>query len=757
MVDTNKEEINNGVRLSWNVFPGNKLDMARFVVPVGLHYNPMKRSENLQLLEYDPILCKTCKSVISPFCHIDFRAKSWDCPFCLTKHAFPSNYANFITESNLPAELIQEYTTIEYKLNKKETNFPTFLFLIDLSIDEEELQELKESIQNTLQNMPTDCQIGIITFGNMCNVVELGFTEFPKMYVFKGDKDYKTNEIQEQLGLISKHDPRTTSHSQTRKFILPLKDCEYTVSSFLDDLSGDLFPKGQGERRGNCSGLALHVAISLLESVAGGEPARILFFLGNACSIGPGQIVGLKLSETIRNYVDFEKKNTNTNYFKTAVDFYEKLATRASRAGIVIDVFSCSLNQVGLLEMKCLPEYTGGYMILTDFFSTMIFKDSLRKIFEVDEEGNLKMAFRGRVDMFVTQPIKIAGGIGYMLSLNQPFGTMVSTDNPIGQSGTRSWSLGGMDQNSTYTFVFDVDSNTSNNMNNARRCIIQILTTYVAGDRTTRLRVTTLLRKISTDFSSNKFEVAGSFDQEAAAVLFARMCVEKGYKEESIEVLRWLDKGLIRLITKFAEYNKDDVKSFRLSKEFSYFPQFIFYLRRSHFIQNFNASPDEISFYKTSLLHENVTNATIMIQPVLFSYTAENPEATPVFLEVDNMKNDWVLLLDAFFFICVWHGETVCKWRDAEYHMDPEYENIKFMLDNPQEYAQSIIQERMPVPRFVSCDYGTGQERLIKCVVNPGTSGSAQGSNVYTDGYASDDVSLKIFMDHLVKKAVQGN
>ena len=29
------------------------------------------------------------------------------------------------------------------------------------------------------------------------------------------------------------------------------------------------------------------------------------------------------------------------------------------------------------------------------------------------------------------------------------------------------------------------------------------------------------------------------------------------------------------------------------------------------------------------------------------------------------------------------------------------------------------MKERMPVPKFVSCDYGSGQERLLKYVVNP--------------------------------------
>jgi len=282
---------------------------------------------------------------------------------------------------------------------------------------------------------------------------------------------------------------------------------------------------------------------------------------------------------------------------------------------------------------------------------------------------------------------------------------------------------------------------------------IQILTTFIAGDRSQRLRITTVVKKIIADLNTphNNNEISQSFDQEASCVLVARMCVLRGYTDESREILKWVDKSLIKLMNKFSSYNKDDVRSFKLSSSFFYFPQFIFYLRRSHFILNFNASPDEVTYYKTLLMHETVNNATIMIQPILFAYSPEKPEATPVFLDLDSMKNDNVLLLDAFFFVVVWHGTDVCNWRDDGLQNDPEYENIRMMLDNPQEYAQSIITDRLPVPRFVSCDSGTGQERLVKSTVNPST---GTKNKVADDGFFSDDVSLKVFMEFLVKLTV---
>ena len=94
-------------------------------------------------------------------------------------------------------------------------------------------------------------------------------------------------------------------------------------------------------------------------------------------------------------------------------------------------------------------------------------------------------------------------------------------------------------------------------------------------------------------------EMAYGFDRETAAVLMARYAVYQTNETESMDVIRWLDRQLIKLVARFAEYKKDDPSSFKLSREFSLFPQFMFYLRRSQFLHTFNASPDESEYYKS--------------------------------------------------------------------------------------------------------------------------------------------------------------
>ena len=56
MIDINNEETQNAVRMSWNILPANAVDLQRYIIPCGIHYTPLKKVENLQLLEYEPIL-----------------------------------------------------------------------------------------------------------------------------------------------------------------------------------------------------------------------------------------------------------------------------------------------------------------------------------------------------------------------------------------------------------------------------------------------------------------------------------------------------------------------------------------------------------------------------------------------------------------------------------------------------------------------------------------------------------------------------
>lgn len=52
------------------------------------------------------------------------------------------------------------------------------------------------------------------------------------------------------------------------------------------------------------------------------------------------------------------------------------------------------------------------------------------------------------------------------------------------------------------------------------------------------------------DASANLHHISAGFDQEAAAVLMARMVVYRAETDDGPDVLRWVDRMLIRLVSK---------------------------------------------------------------------------------------------------------------------------------------------------------------------------------------------------------------
>jgi protein transport protein SEC23 len=76
------------------------------------------------------------------------------------------------------------------------------------------------------------------------------------------------------------------------------------------------------------------------------------------------------------------------------------------------------------------------------------------------------------------------------------------------------------------------------------------------------------------------------------------------------------------------------------------------------------------------------------------------------------------------------------------------------MLEVPIEDANFIMQERFPMPRFFVTSPGESSERKIKVRVNP-SSLSQANSSVESGNYFTEDVSLNVFMQHLIKMAVQ--
>ncbi|KAF1809982.1 hypothetical protein P152DRAFT_144790 [Eremomyces bilateralis CBS 781.70] len=756
-------EDRDGVRLSWNTFPSSRIEATRLVVPIGALYTPLKEKETPPL-QYEPVSCKApCRAVLNPFCQVDMRARLWICPFCLQRNGLPPHYKD-ISQDQIPPELHPTNTTIEYRLARPAPSPPIFLFVLDTCQEEDSLKALKDSVIMSLQLLPPYALVGLITYGTMTQVHEIGYTECPKSYVFRGSKDYGAKQVQEMLGLATPGMARPNIAPQpgqirapmgpAARFLLPVQQCEFQLTNALEQLQRDPWPVANDKRALRCTGVALSVAVGLLESSFQNSGGRVMLFTGGPCTEGPGMVVSPELREAIRSHHDIDRDNIK--HYKRALKFYDNLAKRTAHNGHIIDIFAGCLDQVGLLEMKGLANSTGGHMILTDSFTSSMYKQSFARVFDRDANDNLLMGFNASLEVITTKELKVTGLIGHAVSMNKKSASVGETECGIGN--TCSWKMCGIDPAASYGIFFEIASQVAANQmqQGPQKGMVQFLTYYQHSSGQYHLRVTTVARNLSGP--SGDPAIAQSFDQEAAAVLMSRIAVFKAEVDDGPDVLRWVDRMLIRLCSRFAEYRKDDPSSFRLEKNFTLYPQFMFHLRRSQFLQVFNNSPDETAFYRHVLNHEDVNNSLIMMQPTLDSYGFDHEGSQAVLLDSTSIQPETVLLLDTFFHILIFHGETMAEWRKAGYQDQEGYENFSTLLEAPKEDAKELIQDRFPLPRFIVCDAGGSQARFLLSKLNPSTTHTTGTYGVSQNAQTifTDDVSLQTFMDHLMKLAVSG-
>lgn len=782
MADIYEIEDIDGVRFNWNTFPVTRLESENMASPVGCLYTPLLPRDDLPVANYDPQVCRKCRSILNVFSQIDMNNGIWNCPICANRNQLPPQYKN-ISAENVPIELVPQASTMEYILNRSQPPPPpAFIYVIDLCQDPEDLKSLKDSLIQSLDLHPPGCFFGLITFDSVVNVHELSFSSCSKKYVFSGKKELKSLDVQEQLGIKGNASRPWNQQLQSNsinntinRFLLPLanEESKTQIIKTIQSLDVSKWTIKPGHRALRVTGSALNIASCIAEGSYVQCAAKITLFAAGACTFGPGQIVGTELKEPLRSHSDIEKGSAK--HYKEAVKLYKKLATKAigvnrdsndkffdnsSTTTFSVDIFAGCYDQVGIYEMRHLSNKTGGVLVVTDSFQTSIFKNSFLTTFNKDEEGYPLTYFDGKLEVFTSQKLKVAGIIGHCQSLKKDADNV--SDIQVGEGNTNQWKMCSISPKHTYAIFFDIQTVGSSEQRAAfvPEVYIQYQTTYRHTDGTFRTRVTTLNR-----LTSNRGELASSFDQEAAAVLYARLVVHKLENGgEYSDLLRWIDKSLVKLCSAFGDYSKNDASSFRLSHKFSLLPQFIYHLRRSQFLQVFNCSPDETAFYHHTLLRVDVRDSLVMIQPTLVRFKADGSEPEPVLLDSASLTPDSVLLLDAFFYTVIYFGHVAAEWRDANYPRD-EYPGVHEMIDGAKEEAAALISDRFPLPRYVTCDEGKSQARFLYSKLNPSEndgkiSGGGQMGNFGGDAGTvvhTEDVSLRTFFSHLAKLVVNVN
>lgn len=103
----------------------------------------------------------------------------------------------------------------------------------------------------------------------------------------------------------------------TARFLLPVQQAEFQITNVLEQMQRDPWPVANDKRPLRCTGVALSVAVGLLETSFQNAGARIMVFTSGAATEGPGHVVGPELKEPIRSHHDIDRDNIK--YYKKAV------------------------------------------------------------------------------------------------------------------------------------------------------------------------------------------------------------------------------------------------------------------------------------------------------------------------------------------------------------------------------------------------------------------------------------------------------
>lgn len=635
-------------------------------------------------VDYAPVSCTTCHAIINPFCEVVHG--SWVCVFCRKTNVLPQHYRS--GGDVLPIEMVE--TSINYVMGNANEHC---ILLIDTSTFDEERHELCiDAVKEVLNNLK-NVRVSLIYYGTNIEIV-MDKTR----YVFSGKNEYTREDLK---NIFSKNGTIKAQGDILSKFFVPINDLNFDEKS----LRRDPFPVMTGMRSLRCTGSALSFAASLLPGSAG----KIFLFTQGPCTYGPGTVTSLSLKDPIRSHSDIIKGRAG--FVTHANNFYIKLGNRLNSQGHTVDILAATIEDIGVYEMKPLIDNTGGVVIMAQDFDKEIYLTSIRK-------SMAQYALDGRVRVF-TSPNTLFKGI-----INQ------------GMSHPKEWRIGGILPNTTLALLFE-----GVNPKNDELGYIQIMV-QSQQEGVVQARITTLARA----YASTPDRVGAGFDQEAASVLQARMFTSQASLEEDIDLVRRIDRSLIRFMRRFSTYSKDDPMSVSLPQTMPFFPQFTYFLRRSIVVHSEGNSPDETIYYRHILSRERVTEALTIVVPILTSYHYVNG-ISPVDMDSRSLAPDAILLLDAFCNVLVWHGEHVQQWINDGLHMQEDYASLNKCITEAEETAREIVAKRMPTPQFVITHEGGSQERILKCKVNP----SKQGSTMLTD-----DIDFETFYKFLCKIVVEG-
>ncbi len=123
----------------------------------------------------------------------------------------------------------------------------------------------------------------------------------------------------------------------------------------------------------------------------------------------------------------------------------------------MVDIFTCALDQTGLLEQSGLLKRGGGVTVLEDSFAGEVFQESFRRVFErhagPNDAAELDMAFNASIEVICSKELKVMGMVGPGVSANKKSASISET--AVGVGGTTQWKLSAADHRTSPAFFFE--------------------------------------------------------------------------------------------------------------------------------------------------------------------------------------------------------------------------------------------------------------------------------------------------------------
>ena len=653
---------------------------------------------------------------------------------------------NTLLPEQEPQNLVYEYKIPDPKRNASFTK-NNYLLVIDTCVNHENMVAMKKGLLEALAQVDfASSQVVLFTYSR-------------NVHVYRGNASktlshstlipgyFSNDQFTDVMG-FKKDFQKEAAHNLSIFSRFVFNDLE-NLTNAIDAIEEDSFDTPSDERPGRAGGKALEFALEFVRLAMIDSP-RLLFFVSGPTTFGSGRIAEPKIANFIRKHLDVDQKQDVKNQVEGIKKFYSELATRAVQLKVVVDIVAFSLTEFGLYEMENLPCKTNGIIILNEEFKQDHFASSIKKYFKPSESGLSVMYSGATIELFVSKEIKISGCIGNCESQNSKPATQ--SENPIGQSNTNRWSVGGLDPESTFLFVLEVaEKSKSKGYSKFAKAYFQFVITYKHPLNGTVARVISFDRPFVV--FDNPLEMLPQIDQFSTISTYAKLAALRVFEYDNITLIRYLDKVLISILRTYKR-GQD------IPEEVGLLAQYFYYLRKSNFVKKFASSLDEMTFYKHSVLRENIDNTLIIVQPQIIEYSLANDEPKAVLPDLSCLKKDVILLADTFFNIVIWKGAEIKGWVDEGYHLQPDYAHVADLLKQPEDDFNVISEDRVVAPNKIYAHYGSPTERFLKSRLNPESvvGGSNDGNQAVEEGnFVTEDASLSQFMTRLLEYIKEPN